>query len=112
MPGTKAMRFREAALADVEAAVRRYAENAGAPTADAFLDALDGATAHMVRHPSTGSPRWAQALNVDGLRSWKLGRFAHLVFYVEREDRVEVWRVLDGARDIPASLAEPDPAGD
>jgi hypothetical protein len=26
------------------------------------------------------------------------------VFYVERPDRVDVWRVLRGARDIPTSM--------
>lgn len=110
MPGAKTLQFREAALADVEAAVRWYAENAGASTADAFLDALDGAYAHIARHAATGSPRWAHALNVEGLRSWGLDRFPHLVFYVEREDRVEVWRVLHKARDISASLRGPDDA--
>ena len=29
------------------------------------------------------------------------------VFYVEREADIDVWRVLHGARDIPAWLREP-----
>jgi len=31
-------------------------------------------------------------------------RFPYLAFYVERADHVDVWRVLHGARDIPAWL--------
>jgi toxin ParE1/3/4 len=42
------------------------------------------------------------------LRTWRLGRFPWLVFYVEAEERVEVWRVLHGARDIPSSLSNED----
>lgn len=32
---------------------------------------------------------------------------AYLVFYVEREDEVDVWRILHSARDIPRWLSEP-----
>jgi toxin ParE1/3/4 len=43
-----------------------------------------------------------------GIRCWPLRPWPQLVFYVEREQAVEVFRVLHGARDIPASLIEPD----
>jgi toxin ParE1/3/4 len=110
VPGRR-LRFREAALADVEAAVRWYAEHAGAVVVDGFLVELEAAYAHITRHPGTGSPRWAHALNIEGLRCWRLSRVEHLVFYVERGDAVEVWRVLHGARDIPATLADADSEG-
>jgi toxin ParE1/3/4 len=29
-----------------------------------------------------------------------------LIFYVEKDDHVDVWRVLHGQRDIPASMRE------
>lgn len=32
---------------------------------------------------------------------------AYPVFYVEREDEVDVWRILHAARDIPRWLSEP-----
>jgi toxin ParE1/3/4 len=108
MPGAKRLRFREAALADVEDAARWYAEHAGIQVADDFLTELARAYGHIGLNPGTGSPRWGLALNLPGVRSWRLNRFAHLVFYVEREAEVEIWRVLHGARDIPASLAEPE----
>ena len=32
----------------------------------------------------------------------------YLVFYVERGDSIDVWRVLHGKRDVPARIREPD----
>ena len=99
---------REQAHRDVEDAVAHYlAENAEA-AALGFIDALENAYGHIGRHPATGSPRYAHALNLPGLRSWPLTRYPYLVFYVERSDRVDVWRVLHGQRDIPAWMQEPD----
>lgn len=108
MSGAKALRFREAALADVEAAARWYTLQGGVGVAEGFLAALDVAFAHIAQHPATGSPRWAAELTVEGLRSWGLSRYPQLVFYLEREEWVEILRVLHGARDIPASLADPE----
>lgn len=34
----------------------------------------------------------------------------HLVFYLEREDHIDVWRILHGRRDIPATLSNDDEA--
>jgi toxin ParE1/3/4 len=45
-----------------------------------------------------------------GLRSWPLERYPHLIFYIERATHVEVWRVLNGKRDIPAWLLSDDSA--
>jgi toxin ParE1/3/4 len=99
---------REQAHRDVEYAVAHYlAENAEA-AALGFIDALENAYGHIGRHPATGSPRYAHALNLPGLRSWPLTRYPCLVFYVERSDHVDVWRVLHGQRDIPAWMQEPD----
>lgn len=37
-------------------------------------------------------------------------RHPHLVFYVERSDQVDIWRVPHGRRDIPAWTQEPEGA--
>jgi toxin ParE1/3/4 len=37
-------------------------------------------------------------LNLPGLRFWPLTRYPHLVFYIEMDDHVDVWRVLHGER--------------
>lgn len=75
-----------------------------------FIDALEKAYAHIGRHPGRGSPRYAHELNLPGLRTWPLTGYPHLVFYVERPDHVDVWRVLQGQRDIPAWMQDLDPS--
>lgn len=69
-----------------------------------FIDALELANAYIARHPGTGSPPYAHALSLPGLRSWPLTRYPYLVFFIERDDHIDVWRVLHGQRDIPAWL--------
>ena len=51
---------------------------------------------------------YAHELNLPGLRFWPLARYPHLVFYVERPQPIEVWRVLHGQRDIPAWMQQPE----
>jgi len=46
-------------------------------------------------------------LNLPGVRFWPLTRHPYLVFYVERDDHIDVWRVLHGRRDVPAWMADP-----
>lgn len=64
--------------------------------------------ARIGRHPASGSRRYAHELNLPGLRFRPLSRYPHLVFYLERADRIDVWRVLHGQRDIPAWMQESD----
>jgi toxin ParE1/3/4 len=33
--------------------------------------------------------------------------YPYLTFYVERDDHVDVWRILRGSRDIPRLMREP-----
>ena len=89
---------------DVDEAIEHYLSEGAAPAALGFIDALEEAYAHIALHPATGSPRYAHALNIPGLRSWPLTRYPYLVFFMEREDHIDVWRVLHGQRDIPAWL--------
>jgi toxin ParE1/3/4 len=99
---------REQANRDVDDAVAHYLTQANAAVALGFIDALERAYSYIARHPATGSPRYAHKLNLPGLRAWPLTRYPNLVFYVERHDHIDVWRVLHGQRDIPAWMQEPD----
>ncbi len=72
--------------------------------AEGFVAALEKAYRHIQRAPATGSPRWAHELNIPGLRSWPCSPYPQLVFYMQRPERIEVWRVLHGKRDIPVWL--------
>jgi toxin ParE1/3/4 len=46
--------------------------------------------------------------NLPGLRFWPLTCDPYLIFYIERPQHIDVWRVLHGQRDIPAWMQEPD----
>jgi len=57
--------------------------------------------------PATGSSRYAFELNLPDLRSWSLTNYPYLIFYVEGEEHIDVWRVLHGKRAIPKWMQEP-----
>ena len=99
---------RERAEKDVDEAIAYYlSENAG-DAALGFIDALERAYAQISRNPSAGSSGYASELALPGLRFWPLKRYPHLVFYLERADHIDVWRVLHGKRDIPSWMHEAD----
>ncbi|MEK6243421.1 MAG: type II toxin-antitoxin system RelE/ParE family toxin [Pseudomonadota bacterium] len=102
---------RELANRDVDEAIGHYVSEDARPAALGFIEALEQAYLHIGRHPATGSPRYAHELDLPGLRSWPLERYPHLVFYIERNDHIDVWRVLHGQRDIPAWLLGATNAG-
>jgi toxin ParE1/3/4 len=95
---------RERADEDAHAAIEHYLAEDALDAAASFVDELERAYDHIQRHPATGSPRYAHALNLPGLRFWPLRRYPYLVFYIEGREAIEVWRVLHGSRDIPAWL--------
>lgn len=104
---TKPVTPREQANLDVEEAIGYYLREGSEQAALGFIAALERAYVHIGRHPASGSPRYAQELDLPGLRSWPLQRYPHIVFYVELDDRIDVWRVLHSQRDIPAWMHEP-----
>ncbi len=91
---------------DLLEAVEHYLQEAGDRVALRFVDAVEKAFRHISRHPESGSPRYALELELPGIRCWPVRHFPYLIFYVEREDHIDVWRVLHGQRDIPAWLSE------
>lgn len=99
---------RAKARADVDFAIEYYANEAGADVAFSFIDALELAYAFIAEMPTAGSPRWSHELNLPGLRTIRLKGFPWLVFYLEFETHIDVWRVLHARRDMPVLLAEVD----
>lgn len=99
---------RALASRDVDQAIEHYLDEGGERVGLGFIDALEKAYRHIARHPASGSPRYAQELDLPGLRVWPLKRYPHLVFYVERDDHIDVWRVLHSQRDLPAWMGEPE----
>jgi toxin ParE1/3/4 len=102
--------LRQSVVSDVDAAVGHYLQTGGASLASDFVNRLQQAYSRIEETPSAGSPRFGLATGLEGLRSHRLKQFPYLVFYAERGDRLEIWRVLHDRRDIGASLREPDEA--
>ena len=103
---TKPVVPRALASRDVVEALDYYVNEATEQAALGFVDELESAYDHIGRHPATGSPRYGHELNLPDLRCWPLRRYPYLVFYVERGDCIDIWRVLHQKRDIPAWLQD------
>ena len=99
--------LRKRAQRDVEEAIEHYLAATGPAVALAFIDAVEDTRRRIGEQPATGSPRHAHELDIPGLRFRPVERFPYLVFHVEREAELDVWRVLHGAREIPAWMREP-----
>lgn len=97
---------RAAADRDVDDAISYYLEEGVVDAALGFIDSLEKAYLHIGRHPASGSPRHAHELNLPDLRFWPVPDYPYVVFYIENEEHIDVWRVLHGQRDIPAWMAE------
>ena len=96
----------ESARLDEREAIRYYAREAGLDVALRFREALRDAYRAIGDRPAAGSTRYADLAGIRGLRSRGLNRFPFLLFYLEYEDRLDVWRILHAQRDIGKLLAE------
>lgn len=100
--------LRARAEQDVQEAVDFYLGENVPQAALKFIDALERAVQHIGHHAASGSTRYAHELDLPGLRFWPVSGYPYLVFYVERDDHVDVWRVLHASRDIPIWLQTPE----
>lgn len=91
----------EQAKRDVRQATAWYRKKGGTTLALRGAAALEAVLRHIGTHPQTGIARYAVLLKLDALRFWPVDGFPYLVFYVEREQHIDVGRVLHGKRDIP-----------
>jgi toxin ParE1/3/4 len=74
----------------------------------AFVEQLEQANQRISNDPAIYSPRWGTELNLPGLRSLRVSKFPYVIFYIEKADHIDVWRVLNAQRDIPAFLRDDD----
>ena len=98
--------LRPPAERDIDVAFRNYRREGGGPLAATWAEAIESALRQVTAHLASGSPRYAAQLKLAGLRFWPVKRFPYLIFYIEQADHVDVWRVLHGARDLPAWLRD------
>lgn len=108
MAAAKDVVLRERASTDVRSIVEHYRAEGGDALALRFVDSLESAVEHLGRHPLTPSLRFAYDLEIPDLRSWPLRSFPYLIFYVDTDTRVDVWRILHARRDVPAWFHGPD----
>ncbi len=105
MSGKPVIRL-DSARDDERQAIQYYAREAGLDVALRFRDALRDAYRAIGDMPGAGSSHYGNIVGIVGLRSRRLNRFPFLLFYAEREGRIEVWRILHGQRDIGRLLAQ------
>ncbi|MBN9062451.1 MAG: plasmid stabilization protein [Rhizobiales bacterium 65-9] len=84
----------------------RYVAEQNPRAADALLDRFDRRWRLLSEHPLSGPPRDDV---LPGLRHLVVG--AYLTLYRVSDGRVEILRVLHGARDLADIDAAPDPQG-
>lgn len=95
--------FRPRAWKDVQESAEYLATEASDEIAERFLDSVMNLAHTLVRTPHIGSPcsfrnlllRRVRGLPVTGFENW-------LIFYQATDERIDIIRVLHGARDISA----------
>jgi toxin ParE1/3/4 len=95
---------RALALQDVDDAVVYLLQQQATEATLNLIDSLEVAYTHISKNAATGSTRYAHALDLPGLRTWPLTGHPYLIFYVEQDAHIDVWRVLHMSRDIPQEL--------
>jgi len=92
------------AAQDEEEIVQYYEQTSSEQVALGFINALDQAFSQLGRFPQMGSPRPEYDLELDGIRSWSLKKFPHLIYYEIQDDHIELWRILHPKRDIAQTM--------
>lgn len=83
---------------------RWYAEQGGSKLAERAFDNARKAAALVERMPGLGSPAIGDAHGLPGLRHWGVEKFPMRWFYFERDEHLDVVRLLGDRQDIAAIL--------
>lgn len=100
----KPAHLRPQALADRKDSARYYRQVASSRIAEDMVIAARKALNQIEQNPGMGSPLIGQQLDIPGLRSWRVSGFPLIWFYFEREDFLDVVRLLGERQDIMAIL--------
>jgi len=99
---------RPKAEVDIDAAAEHYVREENIALGLKFYDAVDRTFSMLLEEPFLGARHTAQTpALLPPCRRWRVVQpfNAHQVFYIPLEHRIEVLRLLHGARDIPNLLA-------
>lgn len=97
--------LRPQALRDQQAEVRYYRQEGGVRLAVKVARATNAALDQVEREPGMGSPGLGQRLGIPELRTWRVRAFPLLWCFFEREDHLDVVRLLGERQDVLAILA-------
>ena len=100
----KPAHLRPQALADRKDSARYYRQVASTRVSEEMVIAARDALSRIEQNPGMGSPRIGQELDIPGLRNWRVSGFPLIWFYFEREDHLDVVRLLGERQDILAIL--------
>ena len=98
--------LRPRAQRDRHSEVRYYRKEAGSKVAVKLVNATNAALDQIEVEAGIGSPVLGKILDIPGLRIWRVTKFPLLWFYFERDDHLDVVRLLGERQDIAAILAE------
>ncbi len=94
----------EYVFCDLQAAARHIRRD-NPQAARSFLEAAYDSFEFLALNPGLGRTR--NDLGFPEIRSWRVAGFRrYLIFYRELPDRVQIWRVLHGARDLHQGLTD------
>lgn len=93
---------------DLDRACDHYVAEAGPEVAEAFLVEFERVLNLISRSPGLGSPRYGFESDVAGVRYRSMKKFPYMIFYIETDHSIDVWRVLRGKMDIPSILVDPE----
>jgi len=105
---TKPIVPRVIAEADLDRAFHHYLNTAGPKVAERFATEFEQILRLISRFPALGSPRYAFERGVAEIRYWPLKKFPYMIFYLEQERHIDVWRVLHSHMDIAEQLRDLD----
>ena len=104
--------LRPLAERDLIDATRWHIGQGGSALGAKAFDAARAALGPIKRMPGVGSPRLGKECGLPGLRQWGVGGFPMSWFYFEREDHLDVVRLLGDRQDtaavLPDDVREPD----
>ncbi|MEM9805645.1 MAG: type II toxin-antitoxin system RelE/ParE family toxin [Cyanobacteria bacterium P01_D01_bin.56] len=103
----KRILFRPKASQDIDEHYK-FIDGNNPDAALAFFDAVRETVAQIARMPGIGSLYPVNQPSLQGIRKWAVKRYKkYLIFYFEREDAVEIVRILYASQDISSIFDQP-----
>ncbi len=104
--------FLPAARQDILQQYAYYVEQGVPAAADRFLEAVSYSIDSLMAAPDAGAPRVLGHPQLAGLRSWRVRGFEDIrLYYLVRQDVLQIIRVLHGRRDVGAMFERGELSG-